>query len=189
MGHALWPRLNWLSTRAACVVRTRTRANWRCGGERWLPWHLIRPLHFLAAASVPDCCSWLWLCSSVIGNPLGLTTVVPILKPYSHMPITVCITQYHITCEQYVQYYNIREPHRLSVLRWSGHKYAKCLSKHPASFFQGFYDQQYCYTCQKVSWTIAKHKKCGNKSVISLLSITLIHPCIFFTTVAFDNLS
>ena len=28
----------------------------------------------------------------VFGNPLVLTTVVLILKPYSHMPITVCIT-------------------------------------------------------------------------------------------------
>ena len=55
------------------MVRTRTCANWWCGSERQLPWHqyvnqhvrkfgtcvqsrswiLIRPLHFLAAASAP----------------------------------------------------------------------------------------------------------------------------------------
>ena len=73
------------------------------------------------------------------------------------------------------------------MLRWFGHKYVKCLSKHPDSFFQGFYDQQYCYTCQKASWMTAKHTKCGSKSVIFLLSITLIYSCIFFTTVHFSD--
>ena len=113
-----------------------------------------------------------------------------ILKPYSHMPITVCITQYHITCVWASSMYNItilESP--VDCLCWDdfGHKYVKCLSKHPDSFFQGFYDQQYCYTCQKASWMTAKHTKCGSKSVIFLLSITLIYSCIFFTTVHFSD--
>jgi len=42
LGHALWPRLNWLSIRAVWYVRTRTCTNWWRGGEQQLlmfPWH------------------------------------------------------------------------------------------------------------------------------------------------------
>ena len=87
------PCLNWLSIRAARYGTDTSGVNWWCGGERQLlmflwcrhvnqhvrkfgtcvqsrSWILIRPLHFLAAASAPEDVVYksvlylpLWLCT------------------------------------------------------------------------------------------------------------------------------